>query len=111
MKLIIAIIPSYRMESVIEALNKIQVFRKTVSNVLGVGQSHVEVYRGLMETGDLVKKVKFEIAVDDAKVEGVLNAFSAATQNDEQDGKIFILNIEDCVQLGTGKRGAEAVGQ
>jgi nitrogen regulatory protein PII len=111
MKLIIAIIPSHHMESVIAELNKIHVFRKTVSNVLGVGKSHREVYRGLMETGDLVKKIKFEIAVDDGKVEEVLKAFADGTHNDEQDGKIFILNIEECIQLGTSHRGSDAVGQ
>ena len=111
MKMIIAIVASYRMENVIEELNKIQVYRKTISNVLGVGQSHKEVYRGLVETGDLIKKVRFEIAVADDRVEAVINAFAAASEYTDQDGKIFVMNIEECIQMGTGKRGSEAVGQ
>lgn len=111
MKLIIAIIPSYRMENVIEALNEIKIFRKTVSNVLGIGQLQTEVYRGLLETGNLVKKVRFEIAVNDQFVEPVIEAITRVAQNEESDGKIFVLNLEDCIQIGTGKRGPEAVGQ
>ncbi len=108
MKLIIAIVPSYRMEKIIEELDKIQVFRKTVSNVLGIGQPHTEVYRGLSETGNLVKKVRFEIAVNDAKVDPVISIFA---HEEVSDGKIFILPLEDCIQIGTGKRGPDAVGQ
>lgn len=111
MKLIIAIVPSYRMEKIIEELDKIKVFRKTVSNVLGVGQSHTEVYRGLSETGNLVKKVRFEIAVNDPMVEPVIAAIIHETQQEDNDGKIFVLPMEDCIQIGTGKRGSEAVGQ
>lgn len=111
MKLIIAIIPSYKMEEVIEALDKIKIYRKTVSNVLGVGLSHTEVYRGLTETGNLVKKVRFEIAVNDSLVESVIEAISQGAENKDSDGKIFVLNIEECVQIGTGKRGVEAAGQ
>jgi nitrogen regulatory protein P-II 1 len=99
------------MEKIIEELDKIQVFRKTVSNVLGIGQPHTEVYRGLSETGNLVKKVRFEIAVNDTMVEPVIAAIIHETQQEDNDGKIFVLPMEDCIQIGTGKRGCEAVGQ
>lgn len=111
MKLIIAIIPSYRMENVIQALDDMGIFRKTVSNVLGIGQQHKEVYRGLSETGNLVKKVRMEIAVNDLAVEFVIEAIVREAKNEESDGKIFVMNIEECIQIGTGKRGPEAVGQ
>lgn len=111
MKLIIAIIPSHKMESVIHELDNIQVYRKTVSNVLGVGHPHTEVYRGLLETGNLVKKVRFEIAVNDNLVEPVIQAIIKGAQNVEGDGKIFVINLEDCIQLGTECRGSTAIGQ
>lgn len=111
MKLVIAIVPSYRMEKIIEELDKIKVFRKTVSNVLGIGQPHTEVYRGLSETGNLVKKVRFEIAVNDPMVEAVISAIIHETQKEDTDGKIFVLPLEDCIQIGTDKRGEGAVGQ
>jgi len=111
MKLIIAIVPSYTMEKVIDELDKIKVYRKTVSNVLGVGMCHTEVYRGLSETGNLVQKVRFEIAINDELVESVIKAIAEGSQNEDSDGKIFVLNIENCVQLGTGLKGPAAVGQ
>lgn len=111
MKLIIAIIPTYKMESVIEALDQIHIYRKTVSTVLGIGKEQREVYRGQSETGNLVKKVQFEIAINDEQVDLVVRAIVKSAQNEEHDGKIFILPMEDCIQIGTGKRGPEAIGQ
>jgi nitrogen regulatory protein P-II 1 len=99
------------MENVIEELDKIQVYRKTVSNVLGIGISHTEVYRGLLETGNLVKKVRFEIAINDEKVNPVIEAITRGAHNEDSDGKIFIINLEDCIQLGTNIRGPDAIGQ
>ena len=101
----------FAQEKIIEELDKIQVYRKTVSNVLGIGQPQTEVYRGLSETGNLVKKVRFEIAVNDAMVEPVISAITKETQNEENDGKIFVIALEDCIQIGTGIRGPNAVGQ
>lgn len=111
MKLIIAIIPSYKMENVIDALDKINVTRKTVSNVLGIGRLQTEVYRGVTEIGNLVKKVRFEIAVIDDHAEKVIQTIVKEADNEESDGKIFVVNLEDCIQIGTGHRGSGAVGQ
>lgn len=111
MKMLIAIVPSYRLEKIIEELDKIKIYRKTVSNVLGIGQPHTEVYRGLSETGNLVKKVRFEIALNDTMIEPAISAIMKDIPEDDFDGKIFILPIEDCIQIGTGKRGSDAIGQ
>lgn len=111
MKLIIAIIPTHKMEDVIHELDKIQIYRKTVSHVLGVGQPHTEVYRGTHETGNLVRKIRFEIAVSEEKVEETIQSILKGAENENGDGKIFVLNIHDCIELGSNKRGPEAVGQ
>lgn len=111
MKLIIAIVPSYRMENVIAELDKIKIFRKTVTNVLGVGRPQKEVYRGLKEIGNLVPKVRFEIAVNDSVLEAAINAIKIGAQNEDGDGKIFVMNLENCIQIGTQNTGADAVGQ
>lgn len=111
MKMIIAVVPSYKMEDVVQELDKINVYRKTVSNVLGIGRPHTEVYRGSLETGNLVKKVRFEIAVNDHLVEPTIAAITKGAQNVDGDGKIFILHLEECIQLGTDIRGTGAVGQ
>ena len=111
MKLIIAIIPFHKLEDVIHELDKIKIYRKTISNVLGVGQSHPDVHRDNLEAGNFVKKVRFEIAVNEDLVEPALEAITKAANNVDGDGKIFVLDLADCIQIGSGKKGPEAIGQ
>lgn len=111
MKLVVAIIPLHKLEDVIHELDQIGVYRKTVSHVLGVGQSHTEVYRGHLETGNLVRKLRFDIAVNEKMVEPTVQAIIKGAQNEAGDGKIFVLDIHDCIELGSDKRGCDAVGQ
>jgi nitrogen regulatory protein P-II 2 len=67
MKLIIAIIQPYQLEAVKEELYKAQVNLITVSEVLGHGRQKgvTEIYRGAKETGNLLRKTRLEIAVND----------------------------------------------
>ena len=64
MKLVIAIIQPNKLDDVIAALDEQKIFLKTVSNVLGCGRQKgvSEVYRGVREAGNLLKKVRIEIA-------------------------------------------------
>ena len=76
MKLIIAIIQPHRLEEVKEELYKAEVNLLTVSEVLGHGRQKgvTEVYRGHKETGNLLRKVRLEIAVNDNFVEPTIKA-------------------------------------
>ena len=67
MKLIIAIIQPYKLEEVKEELYKTDVNLITVSEVLGHGRQKgvTEIYRGAKEAGNLLKKIRLEIAVND----------------------------------------------
>ena len=64
MKLIIAIIQPHKLDDVMEALDEKEVYLKTINNVLGCGRQKgiPEVYRGVVESGKLTKKVRLEIA-------------------------------------------------
>ena len=64
MKLVIAIIQPDKLESVKEELYKAQINLLTVSEVLGHGRQKgvAEVYRGAKETGNLLQKIRLEIA-------------------------------------------------
>lgn len=113
MKLIIAIIQPYRLEQVKEQLYKADVNLMTVSEVLGHGRQKgvTEVYRGFKETGNLIRKIRLEIAVNDSFVEPTIQAITKGAQTGEMgDGKIFILPLEDCCRIRTGERGNEAIG-
>jgi nitrogen regulatory protein P-II 2 len=113
MKLIIAIIQPHRLEQVKEQLYKADVHLITVNEVLGHGRQKgiTEVYRGFKETGNLLRKVRLEIAVNDNFVEATIKAIAAGAQTGEMgDGKIFVLPLEQCIRIRTGERGSEAIG-
>lgn len=113
MKLIIAIIQPYKLEEVKEELYKTDINLITVSEVLGHGRQKgvTEVYRGHKETGNLLRKIRLEIAVNEDFVEPAIKAITKGAKTGETgDGKIFVLNLEECVRIRTGERGNTAIG-
>ena len=113
MKLIIAIIQPHRLEQVKEQLYGADVNLITVNEVLGHGRQGgvTEVYRGFKETGNLLRKIRLEIAVNDNFVEPTINAITKGAQTGEMgDGKIFVLPLEECIRIRTSERGGVAIG-
>ena len=113
MKLVIAIIQPYRLESVKEELYKTEVNLITVSEVLGHGRQKgvTEYYRGTKETGNLLKKVRLEIAVNDNFLEPTVKAIVKGAKTGETgDGKIFVLDLKECIRIRTEERGSAAIG-
>ena len=59
---------------------------------------------------DLHEKVKLECVVADVPADDVIDAIKeAAHTGDAGDGKIFVLDVADAIQIRTGKTGPEAV--
>lgn len=113
MKLIIAIIKPDRLEAVKQELYKANVNLMTVNEVLGHGRQMgvTEVYRGVKEMGNLLRKVRLEIAVNEAFVEPTIKAIIKGSQTGEVgDGKIFVLELTECIRIRTEERGGEAIG-
>jgi len=113
MKMIVAIIQPYRLDEVKEALYAADVNLLTVSEVLGHGRQggQVEVYRGNKETGNLLRKLRLEIAVNESFVEPTIQAISKGAHTGEVgDGKIFVYDLAEVVRIRTGERGGEAIG-
>lgn len=113
MKLIIAIIQPHRLEEVKEELYKAEVNLITVNEVLGHGRQKgvTEVYRGHKETGNLLRKIRLEIAVNDNFVEPTIAAIVKGARSGETgDGKIFVLDLKECVRIRTEERGSLAIG-
>ncbi|MDG2408763.1 MAG: P-II family nitrogen regulator [Pirellulales bacterium] len=115
MKLIVAIIQPSRLEAVKTALTQVEVFRLTLMDVQGFGRQkgHTETYRGHDLAVNLLRKVRLEIAVNDAFVEPTIKAITeggrTGAQGEIGDGKIFVLPMDDCVRIRTGERGSEAI--
>jgi nitrogen regulatory protein P-II 2 len=113
MKLIIAIIQPHKLEEVKEELYKAEVNLLTVSEVLGHGRQKgvAEIYRGAKETGNLLRKIRLEIAVNDNFVSPTIQAIVKGARTGETgDGKIFVLPLEECHRIRTGEKGSVAIG-
>lgn len=113
MKLIIAIIQPHKLEEVKGALYKAEINLLTVSEVLGHGRQKgvTEVYRGVKETGNLLRKVRLEIAVNDNFLEPAIKAIVKGAKTGEAgDGKIFVLDLKECVRIRTEECGSVAIG-
>jgi nitrogen regulatory protein P-II 2 len=112
MKLVTAIIKPFKLDDVREALADIGVSGITVIEVKGFGRQkgHTELYRGAEYVVDFLPKIKIEIAVDDALVDKVIEAVSAAARTGKiGDGKIFVFDLDQVIRIRTGETGPEAL--
>jgi nitrogen regulatory protein P-II 2 len=113
MKYIVAVIQPDRLDEVLKLLETKQIHLVTVSNVVGRGRQKgiAEVYRSHKEAGTLLKKVKLEIAVNDEYVKPTVEAIvEGARTGQTGDGKIFIMEMTECVRIRTGETGSVAIG-
>jgi nitrogen regulatory protein P-II 1 len=113
MKYIVAIIQPDRLDEVLKRLEEKEIHLVTVSNVVGRGRQKgiAEVYRGHKEKGSLLRKTKLEIAVNESFVEPTIQAIiSGAKTGQIGDGKIFVLDLPECIRIRTNERGGEAIG-
>lgn len=113
MKYIISIIQPDRLDDVLKRLTEKEIHLVTVSNVIGRGrqQGVAEVYRSHKEPGNLLKKTKLEIAVNDEYVEATIEAITGGSKSGNiGDGKIFIMDLTECIRIRTGEKGNKAIG-
>lgn len=113
MKLIIALIQPHKLPDIKKELYDADIYKMTVTNALGCGQQkgYTETYRGVVHEVNLLKKVRLEIAVNDNFVDAALEAvIKGARTGNIGDGKIFILDLVECIRIRTGERGKEAIG-
>lgn len=115
MKLVIAMIQPTKLRAVQEALAKVNVERITLCDAQGYGRQRgqTEMYRGVEYQVNLLRKVMLEIAVNDDFLERTIETIQtvAKTGNDGNfgDGKIFVLPLDDTIQIGGGERGQAAI--
>lgn len=113
MKLIIAYIQPEALTPVKQALYEKEIFKMSVTNALGCGQQkgYHESYRGADVEVNLLKKVRLEIAVNDQYVKSTVEAIVKGARTGKiGDGKIFVLDLGDCIRIRTGETGSAAIG-
>ncbi len=112
MKKIEAIIQPFKLETVKEALQQLDVHGMTITEVKGFGRQKGirEVYRGMEYQVDFIPKVKIEIVAPDEKVAEIVATIQAQARTGRiGDGKIFILPVAEVIRIRTGESGDAAL--
>jgi len=112
MKLVVAIIKPFKLDSVREALTELGIQGLTVSEVKGFGRQkgQTEIYRGAEYAVNFLPKVKIEVVVDDGMADRVVESIqSSANTGKIGDGKIFVMDVSEIVRIRTGETGADAL--
>ncbi len=115
MKYVIAVIQPDRLREVLDELERREIHLVTVTQVMGRGRQRgeAEVYRGHKEVGTLLRKIKLEIAVNDSFLQPTIDAILTAARTDGGrigDGKIFVLELQECIRVRSGETGSVAIG-
>ncbi|WP_129114186.1 P-II family nitrogen regulator [Halegenticoccus tardaugens] len=111
-KMVVAIVRPDKLGDVKKGLAEVGAPSLTVTNVSGRGSQPAKKgqWRGEEYTVDLHQKVKIECVVADISADDVVDAVrEAANTGEPGDGKIFVIDVADAVQVRTGKRGPDAV--
>lgn len=112
MKKVEAIIRTFKLDDVKQALTESGVHGMTVTEVRGFGRQkgQTERYRGNEYTVDFVPKVKIEVACADETLPKVVETILRAAQTGQiGDGKIFVTDLQHVIRIRTGETGAEAL--
>lgn len=113
MKLIVAYIQPERLTDVKQSLYAADVRKMSITNALGCGAQggYEEHYRGVDFEVNLLKKVRLEIGVNEEFVQKTVDAIiKGARTGTIGDGKIFILDLPECIRIRTGEKGEDAIG-
>ena len=112
MKKVEAVIRHHKLDDVKNALSEVGITGITVTEVRGFGRQkgHVESYRGVEYTVDLLPKIKLEVITTDDTARKVTDAILKAARTGEiGDGKIFVSDLADCTRIRTGETGDGAI--
>jgi len=111
-KMITAIVRPDRLSNVKQQLAEAGAPSLTVTNVSGRGSQPAKKgqWRGEEYTVDLHQKVKIETVIADVPADDVVEAIrEGANTGEPGDGKIFVMPVDDAMQVRTGKTGPDAV--
>ena len=107
-----AIIKPFKLDDVRSALSDIGIQGLTVYEVKGFGRQkgHTELYRGAEYVVDYIPKVKIEVAIDDDRLDQVIEAIVESARTGKiGDGKIFVTDLVNVVRIRTSESGPAAL--
>lgn len=105
-----AIIRPERLDDVVRALHEIpDLPGVTISQVRGVGRRVSRQPGGEREYGES-DMIKLEAVVTEVELAGVVGAVERGAHTGRAgDGKVFISEVADCVNIRSGQRGSDAL--
>jgi len=104
MKQIATIIQPGMIDQVVKAIKKVGVGGITVLHAQGQGAADAPL------VGQYFSKELVLTVVDDSKVEEVLNSIAqVACTGSKGDGKVFVYNVEEALDICTKERGPQAL--
>ena len=112
MKRIAAVVRPEKLEPLKEALFQAKISGMTIYQVHGCGNQHgwKEYFRGSEVFLNMIPKVKFEIIVEDSRVDEIVDVIVGVARTGEVgDGEIFISDIESVIRVRTGEKDEAAV--
>ena len=112
MKRIAAVVRPEKLEPLKEALFQAKISGMTIYQVHGCGNQHgwKEYFRGSEVFLNMIPKVKFEIIVEDSRVDEIVDVIvDVARTGEVGDGEIFISSIDSVVRVRTGEKDEAAV--
>ena len=112
MKMVMAVIKPFKLDTVREALTAVGIEGLTVTEVKGFGRQkgQTEIYRGAEYTVNFLPKVKIEVVCEASVCEQAVEAIlSAANTGKIGDGKIFVVDVEKAVRIRTGETDGDAL--
>lgn len=106
MKLIQAVVDPGAIPRVQEELNRVEVFRLTISDVEALERTPAA-SPGL--TFEVRPAVRLEIAVNENFVRPTLDALYRALKDEDERAAVYVLPLKDAIRIRTGERGPEAI--
>jgi nitrogen regulatory protein PII len=106
MQLIKCIVRPDKVDTVKEALVKLEVSGMTVTEVRGHGKQkgHTAVYRGKEYNVDLLPKMEIETVVPDPMVDEVVRAIMEVARTGQiGDGRVFVTPVSHSYKIRTGE--------
>ncbi len=115
MKMVISVIQPTKLDAVQQSLARLDVTRMTVVDAMGYARQRgqLETYRGHEYKTNLLRKVGLEIAVNDDFVERTIECLEDVARTSAEghigDGKVFVVPMEQAIQISDGYRGKGAI--
>ncbi len=114
MKLVSAVIQPPKLQAILAALESVAIERMTICDAQGFDLHADECLDvGLAADDTLYRKLVLEIVVNDDFLDRAIDAISHAARTGSAgaigDGKLFVVHVDDAIQINDARRGPGAV--